>query len=69
LEGIIDKIPKEVGELKDLVFLSLPNNPNLTELPKEIANLPNLQIVNLKQSPNVKVPDEIENKEGLHVFR
>jgi len=41
----------------------------LTELPKEIANLPNLQIVNLKQSPNVKVPDEIENKEGLHVFR
>lgn len=69
LEGIVDKIPKEVGELQDLVFLSLPNNPNLTELPKEIANLPNLQIVNLKQSPNVKVPDEIENKEGLHVFR
>jgi hypothetical protein len=69
LEGIIDKIPKEVGELKELVFLSLPDNPNLTELPKEIANMPNLQIVNLKQSPNVKVPDEIENKEGLHVFR
>ncbi len=69
LEGIIDRIPKEVGELKNLVFLSLPKNPNLTELPEEIANLDNLQILNLKQSPNVKVPDSIENKEGLNVFR
>jgi hypothetical protein len=69
LEGIVDDLPKELGELKDLVFLSLPNNPNLTELPVEIAGLDNLQVINLKNSPNVKIPDEIEMKKGAHIFR
>jgi len=52
-----------------LVFLSLPNNPNLTSLPEEVSKLNNLQVINLKNSPNVKIPDEIENKKGLHIFR
>lgn len=69
LEGIVDNLPKELGELKDLVFLSLPNNPNLTELPVEISNLENLQVINLKNSPNVKIPDEVEMKKGTHIFR
>ncbi len=69
LQGIVNKLPKELGNLQNLVFLSLPNNPNLTELPKELANLKNLQVINLKDSDNVKIPDEIENKEGLHIFR
>jgi hypothetical protein len=69
LEGILNKLPKEIGELKDLVFLSLPNNPNLTSLPEEVSKLNNLQVINLKNSPNVKIPDEIENKKGLHIFR
>ena len=66
---ILNKLPKEIGELKDLVFLSLPNNPNLTSLPEEISKLNNLQVVNLKNSPNVKIPDEIENNKDLHIFR
>ncbi len=69
LEAILNKVPKEIGELKDLVFLSLPNNPNLTNIPKEISNLKNLQVINLKNSPNVKIPDEVENRKGLHIFR
>lgn len=69
LEGILNKLPKEIGELKDLVFLSIPNNPKLDNIPQEIANLNNLQVINLKNSPNVKIPDEIENKKGLHIFR
>jgi len=69
LEGILNKLPKEIGELKELVFLSIPNNPNLDKLPEEVANLKNLQVINLKNSPNVKIPDEIENKKGLHIFR
>jgi hypothetical protein len=69
LEGIVDDLPKELGELKDLVFLSLPNNPNLNKLPVEISNLDKLQVINLKNTPNVKIPDEIENKKGLHIFR
>lgn len=68
LEGILSRLPKEVSQLNGLVYLSLPNNPNLTELPKEIANMDNLQILNLKGSPNVKIPDEVENK-GVIIFR
>jgi hypothetical protein len=52
-----------------LVFLSIPNNPNLKELPEEISKLDKLQVVNLKNSNNVKIPDEVEMKKGLHIFR
>jgi hypothetical protein len=62
LEDVVQELPKEIGNLENLVFLSLPNNKNLKSLPKEIANLPNLQIINLKGSnPNVQIPKEIEN--------
>ncbi len=69
LEGIVSKLPKEIGELNNLVFLSLPNNPELQNIPEEISKLNNLQVINLKNSPNTKIPDEIENKKGLHIFR
>ena len=68
MEGIVGKLPKEVGNLKKLQYFSLPNNPNLTELPKEIANLKDLELINLRKSPNVKVPDEIENMDVM-IFR
>jgi hypothetical protein len=62
LEDVVQELPKEIGNLENLVFLSLPKNRNLKSLPKEIANLPNLQIINLKGSnPNVQIPKEIEN--------
>jgi hypothetical protein len=62
LEDVVQELPKEIGNLENLVFLSLPNNKNLKSLPKEIANLSNLQIINLKGSnPNVQIPKEIEN--------
>jgi Leucine-rich repeat (LRR) protein len=41
----------------------------LNKLPVEISNLDKLQVINLKNTPNVKIPDEIENKKGLHIFR
>jgi hypothetical protein len=52
-----------------LVFLSLPNNPNLKELPKEVATLENLQVINLKNSGSVKLDDEIENKKDILILR
>lgn len=69
LEGIVDRLPKEIGNLKELVFLSLPNNPNLNELPKEVATLDNLQVINLKNSGGVKLDDSIENKKDLLILR
>jgi hypothetical protein len=67
LEGIVKEIPKEVAELKNLRFLSLPDNPELKEIPKEIFNLPELNIINIRKSPNVILPDGIEDR--MHIFK
>lgn len=74
LQNIVSSLPASIGNIKNLIFLSLPDNKNLKELPKEIANLPNLSVINLKGSnPNIKIPDEILKKaedpqSGLHIF-
>lgn len=74
LQNIVSSLPSSIGNLGNLIFLSLPDNKNLKELPKEIANLPNLSVINLKGSnPNIKIPDEILKKaedptSGLHIF-
>lgn len=60
-EGILKSLPKSIGELSKLQFLSVPNNPNLTTLPVEIANLPNLRVINVGNNPNLVLPEEIEN--------
>lgn len=63
LEGVIDELPKEISQLKNLQFLSLPNNKNLKEIPDFVADLPNLQIVNLGDSnPNVKISQKVLDK-------
>jgi len=63
LEGVIDELPKEISQLKNLQFLSLPNNKNLKEIPDFVADLPNLQIVNLGDSnPNVKIGQKVLDK-------
>jgi hypothetical protein len=64
LENIIEDLPKEIGKLKNLQFLSLPNNKKLKALPKEIADIPNLNLLNLTGSnPNIKIPKELESEE------
>ena len=63
LEGVIDELPKEISQLKNLQFLSLPNNKNLKEIPDFVADLPNLQIVNIGDSnPNVKISQKVLDK-------
>ena len=69
LAGIISSLPKEIGDIKSLNYLSLPDNPKLTTLPEELSKLENLQVLNLQGSPNVRIPDEIENNEDLLIFR
>ena len=46
LEGIVSQLPESIGDLKNLMFLSLPNNQKLTDLPESIADLENLQVLN-----------------------
>jgi len=73
LEGIVSQLPESIGDLKNLMFLSLPNNQKLTDLPESIADLDNLQVLNLKGSGDVRIPDRLQNKidndENLFVFK
>lgn len=65
LQNMVKSIPSEVGNLKDLEYLSLPNNPSLTTLPDSIKNLTKLTFINLKGSDNVTFPPSLEEKVQL----
>ena len=80
LSGAFEKIPKEVSDLENLVFLALPDNPNLKTFPKEIAKksgnkyvMDKLFIINIKNSsPNFEFPAEVQkmiDEKGIKVFK
>jgi hypothetical protein len=46
----VKSLPDEIGQLKNLSFFSLPDNPHLKTLPDSNLNLSNLLFVNLKGS-------------------
>jgi Leucine-rich repeat (LRR) protein len=48
--------------LKNLKFLAVMKNPELTTVPECIADLPSLMFLNLKESPNAKIPSSITEK-------
>jgi hypothetical protein len=63
VENGLSKVPEELKELKNLEFLSLPNNPNLKELPEWIADLPNLIALSVKGSnSNLKIPERLQQR-------
>lgn len=63
VENGLSKVPDELKELKNLEFLSLPNNPNLKELPEWIADLPNLIALSVKGSnSDLKIPERLQQR-------
>ena len=63
VENGLSKVPDELKDLKNLEFLSLPNNPNLKELPEWIADLPNLIALSVKGSnSNLKIPEKLQQR-------
>jgi len=69
LDGVVSELPEEISKLKDLKFLSVPNNKNLKSIPASVAQLPNLMVINVSGSPNVEIPEEVQNKEGLIISK
>lgn len=63
VENGVSKVPEELKGLKNLEFISLPNNPNLKELPEWIADLPNLIAISLKGSnKDVMIPERLKER-------
>ena len=63
VENGLSKVPDELKDLKNLEFLSLPNNPNLKELPEWIADLPKLIAISVKGSnPDLKIPERLKER-------
>ena len=60
LGGIVKSVPNSICNLKELLLLSLPNNPQLTTLPVCIKDLPMLGFVNINGS-NVTIPEELKD--------
>jgi hypothetical protein len=80
LDGIVKELPKEIGNLENLMFLSLPNNKQLSSLPKELAkkngndySMKNLAVITLAGSnSNIKIPEEVQkmiDEKGIKVFQ
>jgi hypothetical protein len=57
----VSQLPESIGELKNLSFLSLPDNPNLVRIPESIFNIPMLMFINLKGS-NPELPKGFEDR-------
>lgn len=62
LQNIVKSLPESVGSIKNLNFISLPDNKNLKSIPESISNLPNLAFLNLKGSPNAKIPESLKER-------
>ena len=72
-EGILNEVPKEVGDLKNLIFLSVPYNPQLKTIPDEIQNIKTLSVVNVRDcSPDFTISKELEEyfeKSGIFYLK
>jgi internalin A len=61
----IESLPREIGQLKNVLSLNLSNN-NLTELPLEIGHLTNLRSLNLGHNQFSTFPSPICQLKRLH---
>jgi len=61
LVNIVRTLPDTLGDLKNLEFLSLPNNKELKEIPTSVETIPNLTFVNVTEcDPSIKIPEGIK---------
>jgi hypothetical protein len=60
LENCVRTLPEELGQMRELGFLTLQNNKNLQSLPESLADLEALDVIALSGSnPNVEIPDRL----------
>ena len=59
IEGMLSELPDDIGQLQNLQFISIPNNPNLVHIPESIADLSNLEVLNVKNNSKMVIPHKI----------
>jgi len=59
IEGMLSELPDDLGQLQNLQFISIPNNPNLVHIPEVIADLPQLEVLNVKNNGKMVIPHKI----------
>lgn len=63
LQNIVKTLPENIGDLKALKFISLPQNAKLVAIPESVNNLPDLTFLNLMNSnPNVIIPNSVRER-------
>jgi hypothetical protein len=61
ITNIAKSLPNDISPLKNLRFVSIVDNPQLTKLPNGFDQCPNLVFINLKGSDNVVIsPEQLE---------
>lgn len=60
--NLIRTLPETIGELQNLTFLSLQDNPNLVSLPDSVLRMGKLSFVNVSGTTNTKLPKGFENE-------
>jgi hypothetical protein len=60
--NLIKTLPENMGELQNLTFLSLQDNPNLVSLPDSVLKMGKLSFVNVSGTSNPKLPKGFENE-------
>ena len=61
VENSLSSLPDNLGDLKDLEFISVPNNPSLKTIPLSILDLPKLEVLNIRGNSSMDVPQEIKD--------
>ncbi len=63
LQKMVKTLPNSIGNLKNLQFISLGDNKQLTSLPESIADIDSLMFLILQGSnPNVHIPERLKEK-------
>ena len=60
IEGLLSELPEDINRLQNLMFISIPNNPELTTLPESLADLPALQVLNIRNNPKLKIGPRVQ---------
>lgn len=60
LVNLVKTLPDSIGNLRELEFLILTDNPSIESIPGSVVNMTDLVFINLQRSnPSVKIPNEV----------